>query len=97
MLKKVILALAVMGLFGTFAATASAHGYGRGYGCRPYSYGSYGRYYRPSYARPYYGGFYRGPSSYFAPGYSGRYGYGGYGGYYGGYGYGSGISVTLGF
>ena len=91
MLKKVILALAVMGLVGAAAGTASAQGYGRGGYC-------YGPRYYQSY-RPYSAGYYsyRGPSSYFGPRYG--YGYGGYRGYggYGGYGGRSGFSLYIGF
>ena len=100
MLKKLILAVAVMGLIGAATSTASAQWYGRGGYCpSPYYHNSY----RPSYG----GVYYRGPSTYFGPSYGyGGYrgfrsygGYGGYGGYgYGGYGYGrSGISIRIGF
>jgi hypothetical protein len=94
MLKKLILALAVMGLIGAAAGTVSArgHGYrGGGYCHRPH-------YHHHHAYRPYYGGaYYRGPSSYFGPGYGYR-GFGGYYGGYGGYGYGgSGIAIRIGF
>jgi hypothetical protein len=95
MLKKLILAVALIGLFGATAGTASAQGYGRRAYCpRPYYHNSF----RPSYGGVY---GYRGPSTYFGPEYgfrtnSGYRGYGGYG--YGGYGYGgSGISIRIGF
>lgn len=90
MLKKLILAVAVMGMIGVAAESASAHGFGRRAYCgRPYYHNSF----RPSYGGVY---GYRGPSSYFGP----RYGFRSYGGYpwYGGYGYGgSGIAIRIGF
>src|SRR5688572_26985206 len=99
MLKKLLLAVAVMGLFGAAAGTASARGYG--------GYGRGGHCYRPHHHHAYYpsygGAYYRGPSSFYGPRYGyrgyGGYGYGGYGyGGYGGYGYGrSGVSISIGF
>jgi defect-in-organelle-trafficking protein DotC len=97
MLKKLVLLLALLGLFGAAADTASAHGYGRGSYCyRPY-YGGYGG----GYIQPFYGaygsyagnGFYgfRSPSTVFGPSYG--YGYAPYGGY----GYGRSFSASFGF
>jgi hypothetical protein len=96
MLKKVILALAVLGLFGMSVETASAHGWGHGSSCYGPYYGGYGGgFYRPYYGVGYggYAGYspyaFRGPSPYF-----GRpYGYPGFGGY----GYGRGFGVSFGF
>ncbi len=96
-MRRLLLALALLGALSFVPASAKAH-----YPYRPWG-GYYGyRYpvYRPYYARPYYAGprvvlGYRGPGFY-GPGYGwGGYGYGGgWGGGY--YGYRPGFSVGVG-
>ncbi len=80
-MKRLMLAIATVGLIGFAANTASADScrYGRGY------YGGY----RAARVSPYIGGYYgyRGPSYGYGRGY---YGYPRYGAGYGNYGYGSG-------
>ena len=94
MLKKVILALAVVGLFGATDTTASARECGCGHCGHHGAYYGHGGYYG-GYGGPYRRGFHRDPSTYFMPPQGYGYYYGGHPGF-GGYGYGWGVGTALG-